>query len=346
MARTIIEEQLNQPEEYVNHIIQDFARRFQLQVFKENDEIFLEERGYGSGEGIRFKHIYRNGWLHIEVWTSGGYAREISISDPSNVKNSERFVKRIEELMNHLRATLTQEQEERFRITGDGVKKDNLDTLTWALPFDQGDKERSVYAICLDKPIEFVECAIRDFVQHYKMQKIERNGEIYYKEKDYLFNRGLCLKYRYTEGSFLLEAWIGPGKEKSLQTALMWEINKVYQKRLAELFVVLRQPLTETAIEYGCGECVTINGAGDAKAAGNALIIAIGAFLAGLLCNGYLGLGLAALAIQRVHGARGLGRDKTVKAVLIICILNVVMFAITIIRVYLYVYTDMIHTIM
>lgn len=106
MARHIIDEYINKPADFVDFIIRDFAKRYNMKPAEKNGERFLEAKDYIFGGVTRFKHTYQDGYIHIEAWIKGSFGKELDLEGVMGWAIKENYRSQLDELMNALRQPL------------------------------------------------------------------------------------------------------------------------------------------------------------------------------------------------------------------------------------------------
>ncbi len=106
MARHIIDEYINKPADFVDYIIRDFAKRYNMKVVERNGERYLEGKDYVLGGVTRFKHTYQEGHIHIEAWIKGSFGKELDLEGVWGWAIKDNYRGQLNELMNALRQPL------------------------------------------------------------------------------------------------------------------------------------------------------------------------------------------------------------------------------------------------
>lgn len=101
------------------------------------------------------------------------------------------------------------------------------------------------YDFVLNKPDDFVQFIMNDFLQKNQFTLTDYNGEAVYRAGDAMVEGYKYLKWSYENGSFHLEAWLkGLGGEMDLDGFVGTLQKKPYKDSLEQLYEALKQPLS------------------------------------------------------------------------------------------------------
>lgn len=104
---------------------------------------------------------------------------------------------------------------------------------------------RYIQDIILNKPDDFVQFTMNDFLQKNNYKLGQWKGESTYTAGNALVSGARFLKWSYTDGKFHLEAWVqgNLGAEWDLDGMVGMALKKPYKKKLEQLLQVLQQDI-------------------------------------------------------------------------------------------------------
>lgn len=219
-------------------------------------------------------------------------------------------------------------------------------------------KKRSGYNITLNRPQEFVELVMGDYLKKHEFVRKEVKGEIVWQQGSGWITAPKMLKYSYNNGVLNMEVWLLvsllPGVycgEMNLDGAYGFAVKDAYKKDINSLIMILKQDLPDGQMateQYSNGESVNsstysgpveVQGFDNSKYAKSGFIISIICFILALLSVCIIiaiGYGFASLllmfgaAIGISNSRKGLSSSKKGLAVsgIVLGIISVVISAI------------------
>ena len=103
---------------------------------------------------------------------------------------------------------------------------------------------RYTYDLVLNKPEDFVQFVVNDFLQKNRFETADYNGEAVYRAGDPMVEGYKYLKWSYIGGVFHVEAWLkGLSGEMDLDGFVGTLQKKPYKESLEQLYAALQQPI-------------------------------------------------------------------------------------------------------
>ena len=176
---------------------------------------------------------------------------------------------------------------------------------------------RYTYDLVLNKPEDFVQFVVNDFLQKNRFETADYNGEAVYRAGDPMVEGYKYLKWSYIGGVFHVEAWLkGLSGEMDLDGFVGTLQKKPYKESLEQLYAALQQPIQAApgqGAQAGPGpQPVPVYTVDNTKAATMAMVFGILSIIAGLLIP-IAGLILGILGVTRARmgaGSSMAGRAK------------------------------------
>lgn len=184
---------------------------------------------------------------------------------------------------------------------------------------------RYTYDLVLNKPEDFVQFVVNDFLQKNRFETADYNGEAVYRAGDPMVEGYKYLKWSYIGGVFHVEAWLkGLSGEMDLDGFVGTLQKKPYKESLEQLYAALQQPIQAApgqGAQAGPGmqqgaqagpQPVPVYTVDNTKAATMAMVFGILSIIAGLLIP-IIALILGILGISRARmgaGSSMAGRAK------------------------------------
>lgn len=159
------------------------------------------------------------------------------------------------------------------------------------------------YDLVLNKPGDFVQFIMDDFLQKNQFTLTDYNGIPAYRSGDAMIEGYKYLKWSYTNGVFYIEAWLtGPaGTELDLDGFVGTLQKKPYKDSLNQLYAALQQPIqTAQGQPQGAPQAVPVYTVDNTGAATMALVFGICSIIIGWLIP-IAGLILGILGITRAR---------------------------------------------
>ena len=186
---------------------------------------------------------------------------------------------------------------------------------------------RYTYDLVLNKPEDFVQFVVNDFLQKNRFETADYNGEAVYRAGDPMVEGYKYLKWSYIGAVFHVEAWLkGLSGEMDLDGFVGTLQKKPYKESLEQLYAALQQPIQaapgqgaqagpgmQQGAQAGPGpQPVPVYTVDNTKAATMAMVFGILSIIAGLLIP-IAGLILGILGVTRARmgaGSSMAGRAK------------------------------------
>lgn len=176
---------------------------------------------------------------------------------------------------------------------------------------------RYTYDLVLNKPEDFVQFVMNDFLQKNRFEPADYNGEVVYRAGDRMVEGYKYLKWSYIGGVFHVEAWLkAVSGEMGLDGFVGMVQKKPFKESLEQLYAVLQQPIQAAPgqdAQAGPGpQPVPVYTVDNTKAATMAMVFGILSIIAGLLIP-IAGLILGILGVTRARmgaGSSMAGRAK------------------------------------
>ena len=103
---------------------------------------------------------------------------------------------------------------------------------------------RYTYDLVLNKPEDFVQFVMNDFLQKNRFEPADYNGEAVYRAGDRMVEGHKYLKWSYAGGVFHVEAWLkAVSGEMGLDGFVGMVQKKPFKESLEQLYAVLQQPI-------------------------------------------------------------------------------------------------------
>ncbi len=204
---------------------------------------------------------------------------------------------------------------------------------------------RYIREIQLDRPDDFVQYIMNDFLQKHGFQLVQFKGEQVFRAGGGFIEIPKFLVWSYQNGRFHIEAWTRDmwlpgvyGKEKDM-TGFTGHVPKsAYKKDIDELTGVLCQPLPENGQpvmgangQPDGGQVVYVRGTDMSRHATMGLVLSLVGLVIGLLLNVLLGIVFGMMGIVygnrgRASGKKGMGIAAMVIGIvtIVICVLALV----------------------
>lgn len=186
---------------------------------------------------------------------------------------------------------------------------------------------RYTYDLVLNKPEDFVQFVMNDFLQKNRFEPADYNGEAVYRAGDRMVEGHKYLKWSYIGGVFHVEAWLkAVSGEMGLDGFVGMVQKKPFKESLEQLYAVLQQPIQaapgqdaqagpgmQQGAQAGPGpQPVPVYTVDNTKDATMAMVFGILSIIAGLLIP-IAGLILGILGVTRARmgaGSSMAGRAK------------------------------------
>lgn len=190
---------------------------------------------------------------------------------------------------------------------------------------------RFIRDLVLNKPEDFVQFIMNDFLQKNQFEMSDWKGEPVYRAGDAMVEGFKYLKWSYNGGVFHLEAWLkGMGdKEMDLEGFVGTLQKKPYRESLEQLFAALQQPLPNDPSmqgpQYGGPQptVIPVQTVDNSGAATMALVFGILSVLLALLIP-IGGIILAVLGFTRARLGSGSSKAGMAQAGKVLCIIGLV----------------------
>lgn len=187
--------------------------------------------------------------------------------------------------------------------------------------------------LVLNKPDDFVQFIMNDFLQKNQFEMSDWKGEAAYRAGDAMVEGFKYLKWSYNGGVFHLEAWLkSVGGEMGLDGFVGTLQKKPYRDSLEQLFVTLQQPLPangpqdmnpQGAAPQGGPQPIPVQTVDNSSAATLALVFGIISIILALIFP-LGGIILAALGFTRARLGSGSSKAGMAKVGKILCIIGLV----------------------
>ena len=188
--------------------------------------------------------------------------------------------------------------------------------------------------LVLNKPDDFVQFIMNDFLQKNQFEMSDWKGEAAYRAGDAMVEGFKYLKWTYNGGVFHLEAWLKGmgGGEMDLDGFVGTLQKKPYKDSLEQLFAALQQPLPangpqdmnpQGAAPQGGPQPIPVQTVDNSGAATLALVFGIISIILALLFP-LGGIILAALGFTRARLGSGSSKAGMAKVGKILCIIGLV----------------------
>ena len=188
--------------------------------------------------------------------------------------------------------------------------------------------------LVLNKPDDFVQFIMNDFLQKNQFEMSDWKGEAAYRAGDAMVEGFKYLKWSYNGGVFHLEAWLKSvgGGEMDLDGFVGTLQKKPYKDSLEQLFAALQQPLPangpqdmnpQGAAPQGGPQPIPVQTVDNSGAATLALVFGIISIILALLFP-LGGIILAALGFTRARLGSGSSKAGMAKVGKILCIIGLV----------------------
>ena len=188
--------------------------------------------------------------------------------------------------------------------------------------------------LVLNKPDDFVQFIMNDFLQKNQFEMSDWKGEAAYRAGDAMVEGFKYLKWSYIGGVFHLEAWLKSvgGGEMDLDGFVGTLQKKPYRDSLEQLFAALQQPLPangpqdmnpQGAAPQGGPQPIPVQTVDNSSAATLALVFGIISIILALLFP-LGGIILAALGFTRARLGSGSSKAGMAKVGKILCIIGLV----------------------
>ena len=188
--------------------------------------------------------------------------------------------------------------------------------------------------LVLNKPDDFVQFIMNDFLQKNQFEMSDWKGEAAYRAGDAMVEGFKYLKWSYNGGVFHLEAWLKSvgGGEMDLDGFVGTLQKKPYRASLEQLFAALQQPLPangpqdmnpQGAAPQGGPQPIPVQTVDNSSAATLALVFGIISIILALLFP-LGGIILAALGFTRARLGSGSSKAGMAKVGKILCIIGLV----------------------
>ena len=188
--------------------------------------------------------------------------------------------------------------------------------------------------LVLNKPDDFVQFIMNDFLQKNQFEMSDWKGEAVFRAGDAMVEGFKYLKWTYNGGVFHLEAWLKGmgGGEMDLDGFVGTLQKKPYKDSLEQLFTALKQPLPangpqdmnpQGAAPQGGPQPIPVQTVDNSGAATLALVFGIISIILALLFP-LGGIILAALGFTRARLGSGSSMAGMAKAGKILCIIGLV----------------------
>lgn len=180
---------------------------------------------------------------------------------------------------------------------------------------------RYVKDLVLNKPADFVEFIMNDYLQKNQFSMSDWKGEPAFRAGDAMMEGYKFLKWSYAGGVLHLEAWLksGTGKEMDLEGFVATMQKKPYKDSLEQLFRVLQQDVPE-----GQGtEPIMVQTVDNTSAATQALICGIVSIVGGFIMP-LAGVLFAVVGYSRARMGMGSSKAGLAKAGKVLSIIGMV----------------------
>lgn len=187
--------------------------------------------------------------------------------------------------------------------------------------------------LVLNKPDDFVQFIMNDFLQKNQFEMSDWKGEAAYRAGDAMVEGFKYLKWSYNGGVFHLEAWLkSVGGEMGLDGFVGTLQKKPYRESLEQLFAALQQPLPangpqdtnpQGAAPQGGPQPIPVQTVDNTSAATLALVFGIISIILALIFP-LGGIILAALGFTRARLGSGSSKAGMAKVGKILCIIGLV----------------------
>ena len=188
--------------------------------------------------------------------------------------------------------------------------------------------------LVLNKPDDFVQFIMNDFLQKNQFEMSDWKGEAVFRAGDAMVEGFKYLKWTYNGGVFHLEAWLKGmgGGEMDLDGFVGTLQKKPYKDSLEQLFTALQQPLPangpqdmnpQGAAPQGGPQPIPVQTVDNSGAATLALVFGIISIILALLFP-LGGIILAALGFTRARLGSGSSKAGMAKVGKILCIIGLV----------------------
>ena len=187
-----------------------------------------------------------------------------------------------------------------------------------------GKMARYVQEIVLNKPDDFVQFIMNDYLQKNSFIMSDWKGEPAYRAGDAALEGYKYLKWGYMNGVFHLEAWMKGtfGGEWNLEGFVGSLQKKPYRESLEQLLMILQQPLPQGQ-QIPQGYPIPVQTTDNTGAATMALAFGILAVVIGFWVP-ILGILFGCLGFSRARMGAGSSKAGMAKAGKVLCILGVV----------------------
>ncbi len=194
---------------------------------------------------------------------------------------------------------------------------------------------RYVRDLVLNKPDDFVQFMMNDYLQKNSFIMSEWKGEAAYRAGDAMMEGYKYLKWYYRDGVFHLEAWLKGtfGGEWDLSGFVAVLQKKPYRESLEQLFAVLQQPLPMPQNMPGQGmpgnpgqpyqNTVPVHTVGNSGAATMGLVFGILSVVFAFIIP-LVGIILACLGFSRARMGAGSRKSGQARAGKIFCIIGII----------------------
>ena len=194
---------------------------------------------------------------------------------------------------------------------------------------------RYVRDLVLNKPDDFVQFMMNDYLQKNSFIMSEWKGEAAYRAGDAMMEGYKYLKWYYRDGVFHLEAWLKGtfGGEWDLSGFVAVLQKKPYRESLEQLFAVLQQPLPMPQNKHGQGmqgnpgqpnhNKLTVHTVDNSGAATMGLVFGILSVVFAFIIP-LVGIILACLGFSRARMGAGSRKSGQAKAGKIFCVIGII----------------------
>lgn len=187
---------------------------------------------------------------------------------------------------------------------------------------------RYVRDLVLNKPDDFVQFIMNDFLQKNGFVLSDWKGETAYRTGDAVMEGYKYLKWNYAGGIFHLEAWMKGtfGGEWNLDGFVGTLQKKPYKESLEQLFATLNQPLSmnqQAAPGQPMPNVVPVHTVDNSNAATMGLVFGIFSLIFAFLIP-LVSIILACLGFSRARMGAGSSKAGMAKAGKVLCIMGIV----------------------
>ena len=189
---------------------------------------------------------------------------------------------------------------------------------------------RFVKELVLNKPDDFVQFIMNDFLRKNSFVMANWKGEPAYRTGDAMMEGYKYLRWYYQNGVFHLEAWMKGtfGGEWNLDGFVGCLQKKPYRERLEQLFAALQQPIPMPGQSMPADptqsyqNCVPVHTVDNSGAATMGLVFGIMSVVLGIFIP-ILGIILACLGFSRARMGVGSSKSGQAKVGKVLCIIGI-----------------------